>query len=465
MTRLGLCLAVACMACVRYEPRPLDPARHPAEVRSRDLADSGLVAGVARYAGRPEGRRWTDRQLALAALRLRADLRRLRAEWRAAGAAVRSAGERPRPGVQGDVERRVGGRDEGSPWVVAVAGMFTLELGGKRGARLQAARARVTLAESRLLAAAWGAVTETRLAAARLAQASDEVEDAREEVGLLEELHGLERARFAEAALGAAELSRTSTEIQNARLSLAEAEHGVLAAQAALAAALAVPVRAVEAVEPAITAPAGCSSLDATGVDSFVARSLGRRHEVSLALGEYALAESRLRLQVARQYPDLELGPGFVWDQGVNRWTLALALPALLGSRNRGAIGEAEAAREVAGLEVAEVQDSVFADIESAVQRCRGASLELAATDSVVAAATRLVERDRAAYQRGETSRLDPARTELQLLRAERARRRAERRLALASLDLERVAGGPSSQASGEWPDPRQQLEEEAPRP
>lgn len=465
MIRFARCLALACMACVRYEPRPLDPARHPIELRSRDLGDSSLVAGVARYAGLPEGRRWTDRQLAVAALRLRADLRRLRAEWRAARAAIRTAGERPRPGVEGDLERRVGGRDEGSPWVVAVAGMFALELGGKRGARLQAARAAVTLAESTLLAAAWGAATDTRRAAAGLAQAGGEVEDAREEVRLLEEVHGLERARYAEAALGASDLARTSTEIQNARLSLAEAEHGVFEAQAALAAALAVPVRAVEAVEPVFTPPAGCSSLDSIGVDSFVAGALRRRHEVSLALGKYALAESRLRLQVARQYPNLELGPGFIWDQGVNRWTLALALPALLGSRNRGAIGEAEAAREVAGLEVAEVQDSVFAHVESAVQRCRGAALEVAAADSVVAAATRLVERDRAAYRRGETSRLEPARTELQLLRAQRARRRAERRLALASLELERAAGGPSTPAMNQWPDPRQEPEEEATKP
>jgi cobalt-zinc-cadmium efflux system outer membrane protein len=463
--RFGPCLALACLACVRYEPRPLDPARHPAEIRTRSLADSALVAGVARYAGRPEGARWTDRQLAVAALRLRADLRRLRAEWRAAEAALRTAGERPRPGVQGDLERRVGGRDEGSPWVVAVGGLFALELGGKRGARLQAARAGVMLAESRLLAAAWGGATGARFAAAGLAQATGEVVDAREEVRLLQEVHGLERARYAEAALGAAEVARTSTEIQNARLSLAEAEHAVFDARAALAAALAVPVLAVESVEPDVTTPAGCSSLDSTGVDTFVAGALGRRHEVGLALGEYALAESRLRMQVARQYPDLELGPGFVWDQGVHRWTLALALPALLGSRNRGAIGEAEAAREVAGIKVAEVQDSVFADIESVVQRCRGASLELSATDSVMAAATRLAERDRAAYQRGETSRLEPARTELQLLRAQRARRRAERGLALASLELERAAGGPSSRAIGEWPDPRQDPEEEATQP
>jgi outer membrane protein TolC len=90
--------------------------------------------------------------------------------------------------------------------------------------------------------------------------------------------------------------------------------------------------------------------------------------------------------------------------------------------------------------------------------------LELTAADSVVAAAERSAERDRAAYQRGETSRLEPARVELQLLRAARARRRAERRLALASLELERAAGGPSP-ATSEWPDPRQEPDQEASPP
>lgn len=464
MIRTGLCLALVCVACVRYEARPLDPASHPTAVRARDLGDSTLVAGVTRYAGAPHGGRWTDRQLAVAAMYLRSDLRRLRAEWRAARAAVRTAGERPRPGVQGELERRVGGSDEGSPWVAAVSGLFALELGGKRGARLQAARAGVAMAESRLLAASWSAVSETRRTSAELLQTSGEVADLREEVQLLEEVHGLERARYAEAALGASDLARTSTEIQNARLSLAEAEHGVLVARASLARELAVPVRALETIEPQLAPAPACASLDSLGADTRMTGALKQRHEVSLALSEYALAESRLRLEVARQYPDLELGPGFIWDQGVHRWTLALALPGLLGARNRGAIGEADAAREVAGLAVAEAQDAILADVEGAIQRCRGAALEQAAADSVVSAATRLVERDRAAYQRGETSRLEPARAQLQMLRAQRAHRRATRAMALAALELERAGGG-AFPGTGAWPDPRQEPEAEVHRP
>ncbi len=271
-----------------------------------------------------------------------------------------------------------------SPWVVAVGGLFALELGGKRGARLQSARAGVAVAESRLLAIAWSAAADARMAAAELVRAAGEADDARAEVRLLEEVHALEGARYAEAALGASDLARTATDIQTARLSVAEADHAALRARAALARALALPLRAVERLETRMTSAEGCRTLDSTGADSLVTRAVGRRQEVTLALGEYAAAESRLRLEVARQYPDLELGPGFIWDQGVHRWTLALALPGLLGSRNRGAIRQADAAREVAALAVTEVQDSVQAEVEDAIQQCRGVALELGAADSVI---------------------------------------------------------------------------------
>ncbi|HEY7613653.1 MAG TPA: TolC family protein [Gemmatimonadales bacterium] len=464
MIRAGLCLALACAACVRYEPRPLDPATHPAELARRDLGDSALVAAVTRYAGRPQADRWTDRQLALAALTLRSDLRRLRAERRAALAAGRTAGERPGIGLQGDVERRVGGRDEAGPWVVGIAGLVQVELGGKRGARQQAALAGLVLAESRLVATARTVAAETRLAAAALARALADAEDAKEELRALEDVHRLERARFAESALGASELARTSSDIQDARLSVAQAGHAVLTARAGLAAAVALPVRSLESLVPVVDPPSGCAALETTEPAAFGAAAVRRRPEIAVALSEYAVSESRLRLEVSRQFPDLELGPGFVWDQGVDRWALALALPALLGSRNRGAIAEAEVAREVAALRVAEVQDSILADLDMAVERCRGASLEVAAADSVVAAAQRLARRERDAYRRGETSGLEPARAQLQLLRAKRARRVAGRLLSLASLDLERAAGGPPS-AEGSWPDPREESDLEAEHP
>ena len=65
----------------------------------------------------------------------------------------------------------------------------------------------------------------------------------------------------------------------------------------------------------------------------------------------------------------MELGPGFIFDQGIKRWTLGLALPGLLGFRNQAPIVEAEAARAAAGARVAESQDSLLAEVDEAMRR------------------------------------------------------------------------------------------------
>jgi outer membrane protein, heavy metal efflux system len=443
--------------CVRYQPQPLDPARHPAELRARRLDDPALLAWLRPYAGTPEGGRWTDRQLAVAALAWRAELGRARAEWRAALAGTITAGERPSPGAEADVERRMGGRDEGPPWVVSLAALTTVELGGKRGARLLAARARAAVAESRLVTLAAELVSQSRAATLGVASGQAEVDAAAAAVAELEQISTLEQQRYAEAALAGSELARTRTEVQDARAELARAEMQLAEARAGLAGAVGVRVAALADITPAPVATAGCGRLDGIGVDSLVGLALVRRPEVAAALARYAEAEAGVRLEVAKLRPDLDIGPGFIWDQGVRRWTLALGLPALLGLRHRGALNEAEAERVVAARRVAEAQDSVVTQVESAAEQCRGARLAMTAADSVVAAERAFSERARAAYQRGETARLERARAELSLARAVRIRAAAERASGLAGITLEAATAAWPDADEHQWPDPREE--------
>jgi outer membrane protein, heavy metal efflux system len=441
--------------CVRYVPAPVEPAEHLSSYRARRLEDSGVVAWVSRYGPPPEAGRWTDRQLALLALGTRAELDRARADWHAAQKGEERAGARPRAGAQADVERAVSGSGDSSPWVVALAVPYTVELGGKRGARVRQARAHTAVVESDLRGAAWRIAVETRDAAASLASADEDLTLARRQVAVLSAVETLERARFEEGSLTSAELARTRAEVQDAMADASVAEGAALESRAALAGALAVPVRALDGLTVVSPGEDRCAVAAATTADSLAALTLNRRPEIGRALAEYAVAEADLQLEVARQYPDLDLGPGFIWDQGVKRWTLALALPNLLGSRNRGAINEAVAARAAVGAHVAEVQDDLLAELDVAIARCRGAMLERTAADSQAAVAERLAALARAAYERGETSRLEPALAELAVVRAARVRRGAEIRLARAGRGLERVLGEWAGVPDERWPDPR----------
>ncbi|HEX3233827.1 MAG TPA: TolC family protein [Gemmatimonadales bacterium] len=455
---VSLLLALATAACVRYRAQPVDPATFPAAYRQRRLDDSALVAYVRRWAEPPARARWTDRQLALAALLLRPELARARAQWRAAQVGERSAGARPAPGVEADIERAVSGSGAHSPWVVSLAGLLTVELGGKRGARVQQARARTARAESDLHLTFWRVVQDARAAALSVALAAAELDEAHRELSAVARILGFERERFAEAALTSSELARTGGELQEARAAVGSAERTMLEARARLAGVVGLPARALDSVAVVVSPTAGCQASDSLDSDSLASLALSRRAEVGQALADYAAAEAALYLQVARQYPDLGLGPGFIWDQGVHRWAVALAAPGLLAFRNRAPIAEAIAARSAAAAHIAEVQDSVLVEIGVAVAGCRGGRLEQVGADSQAVVAGRALALAEAAYQRGETTRLDPALAQLGVARAERASRAVERTVRSAALALDAALAMWQGAPGERWPDPREEI-------
>lgn len=451
---VGLTLLLCSLGCTRYQAQPLDLTAHPAEYRARQLNDPAVLRLIGEFAGAVSDSGWTDRQLALAALHFRPELPRARAEWRAAGAGEISAGARPQPGAQADVERAVSGSEGASPWVVALGGLYSLEFGGKRGARLLQARARTAVAEAELRLVAWQIVSDVRSAVADSWRAQQELADAELEAETLEQIRTLTESRYREAVLTSSELARAGGEVQAARTAVSEAQGALLAAQAGLTRAIAVPTAALGSVRLTPPTVAGCEWLDSLGRDSIDALALQSRAEISRALAGYALAEADLRQQVAQQYPDLDVGPGFIWDQGVHRWTLALSLPRLLLNRNRGPIAEATARRGAAAARVTEAQDQVLGEAGAGQLACRAARVQLAAADSQLVAAGRAAQLADIAFQRGETGRIEVAQAELSLLRARRTQHSARRSWVGAGLALERAAGVWHENAA-RWPDPR----------
>ncbi len=464
MTRRAAVALVAGLAvgsCARYQPAPLDPSVHLREYGARRLDDGAMIAWVQRWAGPIALAGWTDRQLAAAAIRLRAEIARARADWHVAKAGERTAGVRPAPGVTADVERAVSGSDGQPPWVVGLGGLLSVELGGKRGARLQQARARTAEAEAALAIATWRVTANVRRATVGITLADVGMIGAAEELSVLRQVQELERQRFAESAVTSSELARTGSDVEAARAEVARAERGRIEARAALSVAIGLPPSALHSIAIAPAISTACERLDSLRADSLQTLALTMRPEMALALAGYAFAESEVRLQVARRFPDLEIGPGFIWDQGVHRWTLSLALPALLALRHHAPIVEAEAARGAAAARVTETQDAILGELALGRESCRGTRLERVAADSQIAAAERTRSLAEAAYARGESTRLETALAQLAVIRARRAGREASRSIALAGMALEDATGLWRGASGAGWPDPRAGVQQE----
>ena len=435
-----------------YEPAPI-PEPSAASFSQRTLADDELRAFLAEQGAPPRANEWRPRQLALAALYFHPGLGEARAEVTAAEAAEVTAGAGPDMSITADISRAAKA-DEGksTAWSYSLAAGLLFETGGKRNARLLRARTATLQARMQLESAAWQLASSTAQAAVRASGAEEAVADAEAERSQTAEVAGLVRARYQEGRVSLADVAQSEQDVRAALLRAVQARRTRTEARLELARGLLVPLRAVDSIviaAPVSDAPCAASSIR---FDSLGVLALRNRADVGAAVTGYALAEADLRLEVARQYPDLTVGPGLSWDQGVLRWLLTLGSPGILRGIHRGPIAEAQARRAVHAARVERLQDSVLASVDSAVAACQTVAFEVNASAAAERSATEALRLSEAAYQRGETGRTEVAFARLALVRSTNAIHAARRIGQQASAAVETVQGG-WIDGSPRWPD------------
>ena len=167
------------------------------------------------------------------------------------------------------------------------------------------------------------------------------------------------------------------------------------------------------------------------------------RSDVLAALAEYEASQSALKLEIAKQYPDIDLGPDYQFDQTDSKWTLGLGLILPVFSRNRGPIAEALAGREESAARFLALQSQVIGELDAAVEDCRAAVRKFRAAEDL--AANLAVQERAAKAQRalGEVSTLELIGVQLELNAGAQARLEALTQAQEAIGRLENAAQSP----------------------
>jgi outer membrane protein TolC len=439
-------------ACAAYTPAPVDPVGQLSRFNQRRLTDPALARWLDQAGASQADSIWSARRLALAAEFFRPDRERWLSRVREGEAGLITAGARPQPGVTTDVEYAFSDPQGSSRWGLAVSGILTLELGGKRGARIARARAANLAARATVRDEEWQLVTGVYRAVLALGHARLRLDAARQERGVLDSLAGLARARYDQGTLGRLELARVEEEARSGAVMEVAAERSLTDARSALALALGLPAAEVPSVADGGPPQSGCALLDAAAYDTLQREALLSRWAVGKAAAEYLVAEGDLRSEVANASPNLQLGPGLFFDQGTGKLTLGLSLPAIPLNRNRGPIAEAEARRAARGARVAEAEEQVLGELDAAAASCRAARHTAVVADSLAATAAERNRLAQAAFARGEIGRYEVALATLDAVRAARQDLEARLDLETAGLALERALGAWGRKADGLWP-------------
>jgi outer membrane protein TolC len=216
--------------------------------------------------------------------------------------------------------------------------------------------------------------------------------------------------------------------------------------KAALAIAMGIPVAGLEGVD------FGWSDLDSpAGAQSFSLQEIRRdavldRLDIRRSLAQYAAAETDLQLQIAKQYPDIQIAPGYTYEERNNFFTLGVSITLPLFNRNQGPIAEAEAKRKEAAANFLQKQAQVIGDSERALAVYSAALNELAEADqSLRQLQDTQLRMTQLAVAVGEEDRLTLNGMQLESAAVARARLDALGRAQIALGDLEDAVQRPLS--------------------
>lgn len=401
------------VSCATYQPRPLDPAARAAELMERRIDDAGLAAFASR-----NGVSWPPKALDLDALTVAAfyyhpDLDIARAAYGISRAGMITAAARPNPSVSLGVQHASPSESK-SPWTLGFNFDVPVEMAGKRGYRVRRARA---LAESDRLAIsalAWQVRSRLRSAVVDFANTTADVAllEKQEEIqrDLVEILQ--KRLSFGEGSLLEATQARISA--AQTALQLRDAQRRRGEARARIAEAVGIPAEALDAESIVFSIRRELPAIDELARTSLRIDALTGRADIEARLAEYAAADAALRLEIANQYPDLHLGPGFSWDQGVRKWSLGLSALLPILNQNQGPIAEAEARRREVAARVDALQAKVIADLDRSLAGYGGSVAKFEAARSLLSASEQNEAVVRRRLEAGETDRLDLRTSELQ---------------------------------------------------
>ena len=442
---LGGVAAVA--GCAHYRPQPLSPAQTAAQFDARRLHSPGLNDFLAQQLGHPPEKwpleKWDLPSLTLAAFYFHPDLAVARAQWRVAEAGVETAGGRPNPTLSVTPEYNVTTLVP-SPWGPSVNFDLPLETMGKRAKRLAAAEKTAESARWNFASAAWQIRSGVRAALLDFGIAGRRAGLLQKQFAAQAEIVKLLQDRFDAGAIARPELTLAQIALNKTQQDLGAAQSTRAEARARLAQALGVGLAALDGVklEPGFSAdvPAALTAAEARGV------ALRGRADVLGALADYAAAEAGLRLEIAKQYPDVHLNPGYQYDQGDSKWSLGLSVDLPVLNQNQGPIAEAEARRKLAAAKFLALQARVSGEIDRAVAGVRVAREQLETGKKLIAAEMQRQKSAEAQLQAGAGERLDLLNAQLETSNASVTQLDNEAKLQAAIGALEDALQSPGDQ-------------------
>ncbi len=408
--RRSLILACVVLAgCATYQPKSITPAQLAQSFAVRSLTSDALRAYLAQQLGHDVTPwpllHWNREMLTLAAYYYSPALDIARAQWGTAKAGVDVAGAIQNPVLQLPFQYSTLNPGPGRPITIGPALDIPIETAHKRGYRVDQASHLSEAARLNIGNEAWKVRSQVRDALLSLFAARERIAFLMQKVAAQQQILDMVEKRRTVGETAEPDVNLAVLVLTQARGELTAARGGLLGARARLASTMGVPIGTLESVQLDLDA------LDQTGAapPPAEARRAAILHRADLlgSLAEYEATQAALQLEIAKQYPDIHLGPGYTYDTGTNKIGFGLAGITLpIFDQNQGGIAHAEAKRTEAAARTAALQDTIINDLDHALGHYEASLDALRLSTVSLSTAKKQMDSQAASFTAGATDRL-----------------------------------------------------------
>jgi len=443
------CLPIALNSCgfQEYMAKPIDTAAVAQKINSKHPDDSRFNQFLINNGYSPQQlplQKWGLDELTYCALFFHPSLDVARAQWRAAEAAKLGAGERPRPTINGSLAKGNNANNDISPYAYGLSIDIPIETADKRSIRIENAEHLSQAARLEIAQAAWRLRNQVALSLYEYQFNRQLTKLLADEQARRQEIVDIYQKRIDLGESSNIELSTAKLQLQTAAAELNARERNSLVLLSQLANSLGLSVNQLQAMQ--LAESTSTDQLAALAVQADVQSSaLLNRLDIRAALERYAAAEAKLKLEIARQYPDISLSPGYTYEFGNKVWSLGLSSLLTMLNKNKAAIAEATALREVEAAQFEALQTAVIAEANTANAKLAQAKQMLENQKNLLQQQQRNTQRMERRFSSGDIDKLEVTYARLEQVVAEKNVALSRYQLTTSANELENALQTPLS--------------------
>ncbi len=348
-----------------------------------------------------------------------------KAKWAAAQAAINTANQRPTATISGKLGHSNLKNGDSSPWAYGLGFDIPIETANKREIRTEQAAYEAEIAHIEIAQTAWQLRSQIAAQLIDYHQALANADLLQKELESQTAIFNMLDKRFKLGMLSSFELNSAKLQQQKVLQALNAEQARLPELRTQLATSVGLTSEKFNALR--LTPLDLDLSLKRISVDNLSEANklkllqrtaLLNRLDIRASLARYAVAESKLKLEVAKQYPDITLSPSYAFEFGDSIWSLGISSLLNLLNKNTSLIAEATSLREVEAAQFEALQAKIIGDLSQAQAVYIAKNAELAKAEENVSTQLQLNQQLQKQFDKGLIDRLELTTNQLNAISA-----------------------------------------------